>query len=272
MRDRPPLSPTLKVKVGTAGTGRNRNTCLSQANSFTFLRTRRTRSIGVPARNSHEACEREDSTYRQRLRILHVCNKMCRDIRSLKPALIERRLTYNVLPLLQSLREKYIGLLAQLSPSFSATQENINRLMFLGSQFKRLTRRVPQNSAKLFIELRNPTWTSLWGTSHEASYFCKRAGLSIVHVCWRGTWNTLGHTRSRAAQNDSRMAPIITPMGYIWPPYKLDKKSPPYVRLHGAQSKSKGWYDPGLLLKTLKKHGLLKKDEGVLTFNTHNVG
>ena len=262
--------------VGTAGTGGlGTNNYISQSglNYIELNDTFYKRSVAKFAKSLHKRGKKIADASEG----LHVSNKMCRDIRSLEPAGLKRGLRYNVRPLLRALGYRYVGLLAQLSPSFVASAENMRRLKNLGVQFRKVLKQEEENgrgrapTCKLYVELRHSSWWRAWSSVAEAATFFRHAGIIVVNVVWVGKWNKLAKGLKPESLRDYEMAPAKTRVGHLWPPVNLASDIEPrrraYVRLHGKEGKYAGWYVPRRLLRILMRRGLLQEGRGVLSFN-----
>ena len=163
---------------------------------------------------------------------LYVCNKLCRDLRWLRRKKVKSSLEFCTVPLMRTLGEHYKGLLVQLAPSFAPTKDNIRRLRFLGHFFSQL-RKSNRSTARLFVEFRHPGWCDTWKSVHAVHTFEKKANLSVVSIVSTG-WN-------RLVGCNGKLTPTKTDYGNVWPPITRWTR---YIRLHGEQSKYRGWYSP----------------------------
>ena len=167
------------------------------------------------------------------------------------------------------LKRKYSGLLAQLSPSFIASPENMRRLRHAGQVFRHLaTRYNVRNTARLFIEFRHPSWCTAWRDASEMKVFCRKAHLDIVQIVAQGRWNRLLTKTSYGVSVG--VFPKKTEIGSIWPgkKYVSNGSTPTYIRLHGTQGKYRGWYDRKKLMKVLHTNtGCRKHHTCYLAFN-----
>ena len=236
--------------IGTAGTGGLGIKSYIDDTSLNFLELDDTYYRRATPKFAHMLQSRGAQLH-SRAPDLHVCNKMCWDIRSLKSEKISASLKYCVVPLMRTIGKHYTGLLVQLSPKFTHKKSNIERLLHLGRVFSKL-QAAHHSSARLFVEFRHPSWCSAWPSLASLNAFENEANLDVVTVITE-RWNHLIHC-------EGTLEPTEKVYGKIWPPISRRTR---YIRLHGAEGKYKGWY----AVEEIEKLAKQTAKNCVLSFN-----
>lgn len=250
----------MKWLVGTAGTGGD-GTGKYLEEPLNFLELDDTYYRSASAANALSLARRGAKIHTAAPH-LHVANKMSRDLRGLEPARLRESLKFEVLPLLKTLKRRYVGLVAQLSPSFSNTPKNKERLRILGHEFHKLLG--PQVAAAIYVTFRHPSWYSAWKSQEALRDFEREAGIVVASWLRPKSWLPEGE------ESTSLLPPVETPCGFLWPPPTSESSGRKtfYVRLHGTSGKYRGWYDPKLLYQTLASTGSSRQHGTcILAFN-----